>query len=795
MVKKLKKSKSLKRCFPLLLALVVLISCLPVIPAAAVFAMTGTWQFSGSLDPQSSVMEDVVFTSYGRTFYTMEFEGGTLLYDDVEVYTSASGWANADYRYVEFDNVEVSDAFYAWFTSAASVYNPVVPQYATTVYIGSMSYVFSSTSDSSPDVSVTVTADGCTMTGSTTSTWTYSGSQTFLGFSLSASATTPDYAVGETFDLSGTTGADASHTLYPVTTSSSTVTTYYTYVWIDGVKYSFPGSDSASPDVTISVTSDEVLMSDGTTDKTWIAGDNFVGLSATEGGEIRYAIGDENVLAGASGSNVNYYFYSVETGTEPTYFSTTINVGSSSVACLGTSDYSPDVSVEVLSTGLRLTYVSATGSVTRVISLTQSGTNFVGVSVSPDATTPDFALGQTFICPGADESNKEYTFYPVYDGSYISVVFIDGKPFSFSGSEGASPDVQIDVYDNYAVLTGNNTSRIWYFFRTYGVSIQDVAELNDWVSKEQYYSFNIDENLSVLASAGNYNGGYYSTDQTWRIYQADNGFFQIDAGDYYIRSITVEYSSGNSGVLIYDGVNYASGETIPVNNHSAILRAGNLYDATNGQVKIKSIKVDYSVTNTDAQFLGLSATVDGPIVFSPGNSYTLSGVSGSDVDWQLFSHSDDGIDNYTTIVNIKGDVFRFSSTVSMPVVTVRVSQYGVTLTDGTKMEYWYPNGVLDFLGLSLQVSSSEADYSPGDSFVVSGKSSVIDRDEVLEVFYFPIYGEKSNLLPGADFAGWLVTAIGGFLAFELVPGFSLQDILSFVLLFGILLWVLKIAFR
>ena len=76
MVKKLKKSKSLKRCIPLLLALVFIISCLPVIPAAAVYALTGTWKFSDTLDPQWSVMEDVVFTSYGRTFGTMEFEGG-----------------------------------------------------------------------------------------------------------------------------------------------------------------------------------------------------------------------------------------------------------------------------------------------------------------------------------------------------------------------------------------------------------------------------------------------------------------------------------------------------------------------------------------------------------------------------------------------------------------------------------------------------------------------------------------------------------------------------------------------
>lgn len=790
----------IKRLLPLLLALVVLISCLPVLPVLAADMLSGVWYFNSVLDLGAGfyLYDEFSFTSYSVTYSSFEIDSGDVYYNSTHVYSGSSGWLNDNYLVVDFGSsgVSVSDDFYSWFTHNASPYEDLVSLYATTVYIDSLSYVFSDTAGSSPDVSVTVTAAGCTMTGSTTSRWTYSGSETFLGFSLSPSATTPDYAVGETFVLSGCSGSDASYSLYPVTISSSTVTTYYTYVSISGTKYSFAGSDGSSPAVTLSVSADGVTMTDGSTTKTWYAGDNFEGLSSVNGGALVFAIGDEAVLSGSSGSNVSYTFYSVVTATETTYFKTTINVGSSSVVCSGASDYSPDVRVEVLSTGVRLCYTSAeSGIVYRTISLSKSGMHFLGLSVSPDATSPDFAVGESFTCPGADESDLTYTFYPVYDSSLINVVFIDGMAFSFSGTEGASPDVTLDVFENSVKLTGADVSKLWYFSRTFGASIQDFAQLNEWVSGEQYYSFVFDQNVSVLASAGNYNGGYYSTDQTWRIYQSDNGFFQIDAGDYYIRSVTIVYSSGNYGTLVYDGVNYASGVTIPIDDHSAIFRAGNLYDATNGQVKIKSITVDYSVTTTDAEFLGLSTTEGGAIVFSPGNSYTLPGASGSDVDWQLFSYADDGIDNYTTIVNVAGDVFSFSSTVSMPVVSVRVTEYGLSLSDGSKTEYWYPNGVLEFLGLAVQVSSSEADYPPGETIVVSGSSSVVGREEILQVYYFPIYGEKSNLLPGADFASWLVVAVGGFLAFELVPGFSLQDILSFVLLFGILLWVLKIALR
>lgn len=698
----------IKRCVPLLLALVVLISCLPVLPvSAASYVLAGSWRFSADLPSYSFVSEDIEFVSYDRTFYSMEWDGDSLLYDDSEVYSFTSGWINSNYRFVEIVSGNVSADFYSWFTSVASVYNPVVLYYSTTIYVGSSSYVFTSTSGSSPDVTITVTDTGCTMMSSTTSYWTYVGSDTFLGLSLIDGAAEADYPVGTSFTVSGAVGGSTSYSYYAATEA----------VIVD------PDPD---PDP------------------------------------------DPDVI-----------------------YNTEITFGSMSFVCSGTTSASPDVVVTVTNTGVILSY----GSVSRSVTLNALDASYSGLSVNPDATAPDFPIGYSFTCPGSAGVDVSYQFFPVFASGYLNVVFIDGQPYPFYGSDGAAPDVSLIVDDNGCVLTDGSSTQVWLYSGSDGVSFGDFAVSSGWENEGYYPSFNINADISVLAAGGAYSGKYYTYDKTWRIYQSDNGVFQIDAGDYFIRSVVIEYSYANSGTLMYNDVSYSSGAVISVNDHSAIFKAGNLYDGTNGQVRIKSISVNYSVSLTDDVFLGFSSTADGTVVFSPGNSYALPGTSGSDVSWELFSKADDGILNYTTIVHMPDALFTFSSTVSMPVVTVRVTEYGVVLTDGTKMEYWYPNGVLEFLGLAITKGAAEPDFLPGTLFTVFGQSAVVSGEEILEVYYFPVYGEKSNLLPGADFASWLVVAVGGFLAFELVPGFSLQDILSFVLLFGILLWVLKIALR
>lgn len=565
----------IKRSIPLLLALVILISCLPVVPSAAAspaasLELSGTYRFNSTLTGED-VSQLISFSCEGRDYSEIEWSNGILYYDSLEAYRAPHGWVDQNYRYIDFGSSPqpIYQEFDDWFSANASSYSPP-PLLHTYVTIGSTTYTFLADQGavSSPEVEFEVTQDGCTLTDENgeVKQWLSSGTYAFLGFSSTPSSSSIDYYPGDSDTFGG--GSSDSHVyLYPV----------YDKVAPD------PDPDPGSP------------------------------------------------------------------------FSTSITVGSSTVVCSGTSTASPTVDVTVTASGLTLSYL---GTV-RSLPVSAVGGTFLGISTSPDASSPTYAVGDQFTCSGVTGSDASYQYYPVFDYVFITTVYVDGVPYLFPGNRSASPDVTMTVSFTGATFTSGSMTRQW-------------------------------------------NAGFDS-------------------------------------------------------------------------------------------FTGFSSVDGGNISYHPGYSYTLRGVSGANMDYFLYTPND--VRNYNTVIRIDDYVFTFSNTVKLKPVTVAVTQYGVSLTDGERTLQWYPDGLREFLGLSLSNGSSDVFYKPGDSFSVFGTPTLVGVNQVYEVQYYSVYGGKTSFLPGADFSSWLVTAIGGFLGFELVPGFSLQDILSFVLLFGVLLWVLKIALR
>lgn len=445
----------------------------------------------------------------------------------------------------------------------------------------------------------------------------------------------------------------------------------HTYITIGSTVYTFLAEQGAvySPEVEFEVTQDGCIMTDENGEvKQWLASGSYVflGFSATpSASSIDFYPGDFGSFGG-NPSDFYAYLYPVYDTVAPdpdpdpdpgSSFSTSITVGSSTVVCSGTSTASPTVDVTVTASGLTLSYL---GNVRSLPITSFTGGTFLGISTSPNASTPMYAVGDQFSCTGVTGSDVSYQYYPVFDFVFINVIYVNGSRYVFPGNGSASPDVTMTVTDSGAIFTSGDLIRHW----------------------------------------------------------------SSPAGD---------------------------------------------------------------------SFLGFSTVDGGAISIFPGNTYTFPGASGSDVDYELFTP--DAVRNYNTVVRIDDHVFTFSNTVGLKPVTVTVTEYGVTMTDGDRTLHWYPDGLREFLGLSLSNGSNDVFYESGDSFIVFGTPSLVGVNQVYEQQFYSVYGGKTSLLPGADFASWLVTAIGGFLGFELVPGFSLQDILSFVLLFGILLWVLKIALR
>ena len=126
-------------------------------------------------------------------------------------------------------------------------------------------------------------------------------------------------------------------------------------------------------------------------------------------------------------------------------------------------------------------------------------------------------------------------------------------------------------------------------------SISTVASANGWKNDTKYPSWNMDENIAVSSTGGQYTGKYFTSGNNWRIYQTDSGKFTITAAEgYTIDTIKVTYSINNSGIMTYNGKNTSSGTTVTVGASSATFGVGNTGGKTNGQVRITAIEVVYS---------------------------------------------------------------------------------------------------------------------------------------------------------------------------------------------------------
>lgn len=131
----------LERCLPLLFALVVLISSLPVLPAAAaedpvdpnaIYTVSGTWIFNQYVTvPDSAIVQFVSFFSDGINYSYMRFlptgiryvadsEDSGVTVTEAQLFDGKFTFLNPEYRTVSFDSTQVvSQSFYQYLISNA----------------------------------------------------------------------------------------------------------------------------------------------------------------------------------------------------------------------------------------------------------------------------------------------------------------------------------------------------------------------------------------------------------------------------------------------------------------------------------------------------------------------------------------------------------------------------------------------------------------------------------------------------------------------------------------------------
>ena len=134
------------------------------------------------------------------------------------------------------------------------------------------------------------------------------------------------------------------------------------------------------------------------------------------------------------------------------------------------------------------------------------------------------------------------------------------------------------------------------------VSIADVASANSWANGTGYASFtqngvSFSTTGTPVGDWGLNTGKFYTKNNSWRIYQNENGTLTITAAEgKTIAYVKITYEGANNGVILYNGAQVASGEAITVNANSVTIGVAQstATDKANGNIQITSIEIVYA---------------------------------------------------------------------------------------------------------------------------------------------------------------------------------------------------------
>ena len=200
------------------------------------------------------------------------------------------------------------------------------------------------------------------------------------------------------------------------------------------------------------------------------------------------------------------------------------------------------------------------------------------------------------------------------DGRYIGIYDLQGNLVAQTNeaTEKNAPYIAEFTLPAGTYVIGNVTNTNYHFKvevtvaepkseETVAVNVQEHATANSWTNGTPYSELKLNDDITASVSGtavgswGLNTGKYYTSNQTWRIYQNENPSIVIAAAEgKTIKSVKITYISNKTGVLTLNGEQVESGTVIEVNAGSITFGAGNTSDSvSNGQVNITDIEVIY----------------------------------------------------------------------------------------------------------------------------------------------------------------------------------------------------------
>ena len=390
-----KNRNSLNRCIPLLCALVVLICCVPVAPAAAasVYYLDGSWMFDSYIVWDGEFAFDYSFTLdgdyYDGFWWDPEQEELWLVLHGEDNCAYSGGWEGVIPIITFDDRIQVTEDEYEFFTSnlKKASYDLTFDLRGGTWPDGSAGGTVSGMEGDTISGIQTPVMDGCIFTG-----WTHGGYGSY-------DAQENEFTFG------------AGNALLTANWTQS-LSTYTSTIKIDGQSYTFTGTGS-KPQVSIEVTDEGVRLScDLTQYNYYYPGEGtFYGLSYTQSGAAAFVPGERYQLA--AGDHTFYTVSSASLG----QFTTTINIYNNAgnqlmySFAIAADGQSPRVTVAVSSAG-----ISFSTPDTEPVWFSGVYETFTGLALQPHATVPAVVLGQT-IAIGGGQHNSVLDLFYTFDAS------------------------------------------------------------------------------------------------------------------------------------------------------------------------------------------------------------------------------------------------------------------------------------------------------------------------------------------------------------------------------------------
>ena len=137
---------------------------------------------------------------------------------------------------------------------------------------------------------------------------------------------------------------------------------------------------------------------------------------------------------------------------------------------------------------------------------------------------------------------------------------------------------------------------------TLTVVMADYAANNSWTNGTLYAEAKLNDDITVITACekpneqyGQNTGKYYTSDSSWRVYQAEVASITVKAAEgKTIISVKITYLTKNDTDTMLNGEETIASETVvTVNGNSITFNVGNTGGKTKGQVRITGIEIVY----------------------------------------------------------------------------------------------------------------------------------------------------------------------------------------------------------